>query len=195
MEEDAEAARQRAGGAPVSEWARRQTAEIRQVREELRAARQEAYGGEAPLAGGDGFPPQKGRARAGGRHNRPLSAAAPDRVGTGAASPDGRGAASSDKPRWLVPARGLQNKERITARERAFQEQLEDKRRGLARMDNNEAALLREQAKRDAMLPWWERSEQGQRRSAHKLSAGAWYPIHRYIYTHTHTYTHTHIVS
>ena len=176
MEEDAEAARQRAGGAPASEWARRQTAEIRQVREELRIARKEAYGAEVPHAGGDGFPPQRGRARAGSRHNRPLSAAAPGRISTGAASPDGCAPASPERPRWLVPARGLNNKERVTAKERVFQERMEDKRRGLARVENNEAAMLREQAKRDAMLPWWERSEKDAgRRSANKLSAGGWY--------------------
>jgi len=149
MEEDAEAARQRAAGAPASEWARKQTADIRQVREELRAARKEAYAAEVPLSGGDGFQRQRGRAVASSRHNRPLSAA-PGRVNTGVNSPSGspsranEGATSPNKPRWMVPARGLNNKERITARERMFQERMEDKRRGLSRLESHGTAALRE---------------------------------------------------
>ena len=168
-EDDAAAARKGVQGAP-SDWARRQTAEIRQVREELRAARKEAYGVEVPLSGGDGF--RVLHAGVSSRHNRPLSAG---RVHTGVTSPQQEGSpiksGERGKQRWLVPARGLNNKERLTLKERLFQERLEEKRRGS--LENNEAALLREQARRDLMLPWWERSEKEERKSA---GNGRWRP-------------------
>ena len=184
LEEEAEAAKQRAGGAPVSEWARRQTAEIRQVRDELRAARREAYSAEVPLAGGDGFREREGRAPHASRHNRPLSAAAPSRRRPGASSPpgspSGRGARAESpvKPRWIVPARALSNKERMTAREREFQDQLKSRREGQARFESEGAAEMRERAKRDAMLPWWERSEKDHQRKSNKKAPGRgpWYP-------------------
>ena len=184
-EEAAEAARQRAGGRPMSEWARRQTDEIRQVRDDLRALRREAYVAEGPMSGGDGFNHPDGRAPARNRHNRPLSAVERRRLNPGSMPPTGspakerrRGAGSpSSKPRWLVPARSLNNKERLTSKEQEFQQELAE-RRGAGPQENLSVGVRREQALRDALLPWWERSEKEDkhRTSANKLSAGGWYP-------------------
>ena len=170
MDEEAESARQRsAAGAPASAWVKQQTAEIRQVRDTLRAARREAYGAELPLADADGFARQHGRRARGSRHSRPLSAHV-GRVASGGAhvvdgelragSPGGGGGAhghdllrgearggggggGGERPRWVVPARGLQAKERMTARERVFQAELAAKRGHLSGGDASPSVMAR----------------------------------------------------
>ena len=170
MDEEAESARQRsAAGAPASAWVKQQTAEIRQVRDTLRAARREAYGAELPLADADGFARQHGRRARGSRHSRPLSAHV-GRVASGGAhvvdgelragSPGGGGGGGGhdllrgearggggggggERPRWVVPARGLQAKERMTARERVFQAELAAKRGHLSGGDASPSVMAR----------------------------------------------------
>ena len=92
-----------------------------------------------------------GRVASGGAHvvDGELRAGSPGGGGGGGGLDRLRGAArgggggGGERPRWVVPARGLQAKERMTARERVFQAELAAKRGHLSGGDASPSVMAR----------------------------------------------------
>lgn len=85
-----------------------------------------------------------------------------ERRGRSQESRGSRESLSPMRPRWNVPGRGLMQGERLTKQEARFQQYLDEKRKQEAarrRPRLEDTPEERQRILREAMLPWWERSD------------------------------------